>query len=85
MKSLQKMIVILLMVLGLSSLVSAEVKNFYINGVDNSKKDADFSAKFIESTLPEIGKVVPLHNTDNGVLTNFYGLFGGYVFFIKSR
>jgi len=60
------------MVLGLSSLVSAEVKNFYINGVNNSRLQAEASAVEIQNTLPEIGKVESLHNTDNGVLTDFW-------------
>lgn len=70
MKSFQKMVVGLLMVLGLSSSVYAEVRNYFINGVGNTFIEAEKSRDAIQK-LANVGNIQVLYNTTEGAAIDF--------------
>ena len=69
-KTFQKMMVGLLMVLGLSSLANAEVRNYFINGVGNTRDEARSSRDKIQE-LADVGKIQVLYNTTEGAPIDF--------------
>ncbi len=84
MKTKTNLVIIISLVIGMLSFANAEVKNYYVNGIDNTLKEARKSSEKIE-TITGLKMQKPLYNTTQGVardlgesirmVTNFDNLY----------